>query len=192
MKLIKTLQIRFAPSKETYKSITELMCVKPTEEGVDNLDDHPPCDWRYEVVENEDDPNFDFINIFCDMLENKYEKLAELGIPKDDILFWYIYEYDQQCNMEFEPAEMKRLGDNGISLCVSCWESDEESEYEMDETETCCFCGESMNAENSVPLTIPVDQSYQMSQMIYSHKQCLSRVLDKGVALNPDIFEDRK
>jgi hypothetical protein len=28
------------------------------------------------------------------------------------------YEYDQQCGMEFQPKEMKRLGKSGIVMCI--------------------------------------------------------------------------
>jgi hypothetical protein len=28
--------------------------------------------------------------------------------------------------MEFDPTRLKRLGDNGIKLCISCWDSGEE------------------------------------------------------------------
>jgi hypothetical protein len=80
-----------------------------------------PNSWEYEVIDKEEDKYYDFINEFLDILETKYEKLAALGIERKDITFWYLYEYDQQCNMEFDPVRLKRLGDNGICLCISCW-----------------------------------------------------------------------
>lgn len=50
--------------------------------------------------------------------------LKEIGIDRDMISVWYLYKYDEQCNMEFSPERMKRLGDNGITLCISCWSSE--------------------------------------------------------------------
>ncbi len=79
--------------------------------------------WCFEVQEKESDEYFDFIHHFLDMLEGKYDQLKSMGISKEDISVWLLYEYDNQCNMEFLPDNLKRLGDNGISLCVSCWAS---------------------------------------------------------------------
>ncbi len=33
-----------------------------------------------------------------------------------------MYEYEQQCNMEFKPKIMKQIGNLGVVLCISCWE----------------------------------------------------------------------
>lgn len=79
------------------------------------------------MIEKDSDPYIDFINEFLDLLEGKYDQLLKIGIARDDITVWMLYEYDGQCNMEFLPEQMKRLGANGITLCVSCWESSEET-----------------------------------------------------------------
>ena len=79
--------------------------------------------WCLEVEESESDEYFDFINRFLDILEGKYEQLECIGISKKDISIWLLYEYEEQCNMEFLPVDLKRLGISGISLCISCWES---------------------------------------------------------------------
>lgn len=78
--------------------------------------------WKFIVVQTEKDEYYDFINNFLDFLEGKYDLLAHLGVEKEDILFWLYLEYDQQCNMEFDAARLKRLGDNGIGLCITCWQ----------------------------------------------------------------------
>ena len=62
------------------------------------------------------------IEYFLDLLEGNYEKLSLVGVERDDISIWLLYEYDQQCNMEFLPHNLKRMGENGIVLCVSCWQ----------------------------------------------------------------------
>jgi hypothetical protein len=51
-----------------------------------------------------------------------YDKLWRIGIRTEDITIWHIYEHDGQCNLEFDPQRMKRLGENGITLCVSCYQ----------------------------------------------------------------------
>ena len=77
--------------------------------------------WYFEVEEEEIDGYFDFIKYFIDILEEKYEQLKSIEISKEDISLWFLYGYENECNMEFLPSDLKRLGDNGISLCISCW-----------------------------------------------------------------------
>lgn len=123
MKSYDSLQINFTPSNETYDSITKIIGVKPTDKDFKNK---IPNTWTYQVIEEQNDPFYDFINKFLDLLEYKYDKLAEIRIKRSDISIWYLYEYDQQCNMEFDPTRLKRLGENGITLCISCWDSGQE------------------------------------------------------------------
>lgn len=84
--------------------------------------------WTYTVDTDDEEPYFDFINKFLDILEPKFNELNELGIDKSNITFWLLYEYDQQCGLEFHPQEMKRLGESGIVLCIDCWQLDKEIE----------------------------------------------------------------
>ncbi len=79
--------------------------------------------WELEIIENETDPYIDFINHFLDILENRYQLLKTIGIDKCDISFWYLNEYDNQCNMGFQPFQLKRMGEHEISLCISCQET---------------------------------------------------------------------
>ena len=103
-----------------YNAITNLLQLSPKK--VNQKDDFAYSIWTYEIEINGKDKPYDFINNFLDILEPKFEELVKIQIDKDDITFWFLYEYDQQCNMEFNPREMKRLGENEITLCVSCWE----------------------------------------------------------------------
>ena len=123
------LQISFSPNIETYNSITDLLGTKATNKDLTKFPLGIPGTWTHTVILNGQDPYFDFINNFLDILENKYEKLEDLGIQRNDISVWLFYEYDSQCNMEFDPLRLKRLGDNGITLCISCWDSG--LEYDM-------------------------------------------------------------
>ncbi|MFB2923190.1 hypothetical protein ACE1CB_32500 [Aerosakkonema sp. BLCC-F2] len=106
--------MRIDCEKEKIKLISEIL-------GVDNNSNNSY--WEQILVEEALDPPVDFIDIFLNLLEGKYQQLFLVGVQKDDISVWMYYEYDEQCNMEFSPEDMKRLGDNQITLCISCWES---------------------------------------------------------------------
>ncbi|MBX3165339.1 MAG: hypothetical protein KF900_12765 [Bacteroidetes bacterium] len=125
MKSYDKLEIHFDPSVDTFNKLTTILGVQPSDDFADFPNKIPSC-WTYEVVDDKPDEYFDFINIFLDILETKYADLEKLNIKRDDITVWMLYEYDQQCNMEFDPARLKRLGDNGIKLCISCWDSGKE------------------------------------------------------------------
>ena len=78
--------------------------------------------WVLEKDNTDSEIFYDYIKYFLDLLEEKYDKLCEFGIKNNDISIWYLYEYEEQCNMEFSPLNLKRMGENGITLCISCWE----------------------------------------------------------------------
>lgn len=103
------------PSEEHVEKASSLLGVKPNKE-LGHI-------WCFEVEQKEDDEYFDFVKNYLDMLEGKYDQLESIGISRDDISVWMLYKYEGQCNMEFLPKDLKRLGDNGIALCISCWES---------------------------------------------------------------------
>ena len=79
--------------------------------------------WGLEKIIGDDDMAFDFIGYFTDILKDNYDKLRDIGIEREDIAIWMLYEYDQQCNMEFSPKELSEIGNEGITLCISCWDS---------------------------------------------------------------------
>jgi hypothetical protein len=83
------------------------------------------CSWEFNLIQEKLDPPVDFVNTFLNILEGKYEELFKVGVEKSDITTWMYYEYDSQCNLEFSPQDLKRLGDNDISLCISCWQSND-------------------------------------------------------------------
>ena len=100
---------------DTYQKITHLLGVEPIEEKEYGV-------WTYSVDKEDESAPFDFINIFLDLLEPRFEKLGELGVTKNKILFWLLYAYEHQCALGFSPQEMQRLGANGIALNIDCWE----------------------------------------------------------------------
>ena len=79
--------------------------------------------WVYEVVEKQDDAPTNFIEAFIEILKGNFEQLEGIGISRERISIWMLYEYDSQCNFELLPKDLFLLGENKISLCVSCWES---------------------------------------------------------------------
>jgi len=99
-----------------YKKITQILNIEPAEE-----DDETYSLWTYAYEEDENDSYYDFINKFLDIIEPNVSKLQEIGIYKEDITFWMVYEYEHQCGMEFHPQEMKRLGESGIVMCIDCF-----------------------------------------------------------------------
>jgi len=121
MRYFHWLEIKFEPDSEVHKSITEILSLEPKVENPG--DQAEPSSWTYEVITENGDKYFDFINNFLDMLDKKFSALYEIGIRKENITFWLLYEYDQQCNLELDSIRMKRLGEAGITLCISCWDS---------------------------------------------------------------------
>ncbi|MDZ8070037.1 MAG: hypothetical protein RMY64_31260 [Nostoc sp. DedQUE08] len=91
--------------------------------GVDTTSNSNNSYWEQTLIEEALDPPVNFVDDFLNILEGKYQKLSIIGVNKDDITVWMYYEYDEQCNMSFSPEVMKRLGDNEITLCISCWEA---------------------------------------------------------------------
>jgi hypothetical protein len=105
----------------TYNKITNLLGLQPDKFVPNKISTDPYSIWTYSVNEDEAKEGAPFN--FLDILEPKFDELEKLGVAKSDITFWYLYEYEKQCSMEFHPAEMKRLGNCGIVLCVDCWET---------------------------------------------------------------------
>lgn len=83
--------------------------------------DHSSTGWSLTIEEQS--PQFlNALNVFIDLISSNLPKLNDCGITADMITFWFLYEYEQQCNMEFWPDVTRKIGDLGIVLCISCWE----------------------------------------------------------------------
>jgi hypothetical protein len=107
---------------EKFDGISKLLGLEPLPDDKENKFAEPYNLWTYQVVTADEDEYFDFINKFLDILEPNFVELEILGIKKGNILFWLMYEYDQQCAMGFHPQEMKRLGESGIHLNFDCFQ----------------------------------------------------------------------
>ena len=63
-----------------------------------------------------------FVESFIQKVLNSKNLLSKMGVNiPDDITFWCLYEYNNQCNLEFNSNILRKLGNNGIDLCISCW-----------------------------------------------------------------------
>ena len=111
MKYIYRLQIDFGDSKAS--DITKILGVEPTSVR------HTV--WELELTENEADQPINFVGRFMAILGGKFDALAVLGVRKNDVTVWLLYEYKGECNLEFSAQDMKVLGNSGVALCVSCW-----------------------------------------------------------------------
>ena len=118
------LYIDFEPNWETYNKVTEIIKRTPNKHEKTKFDktDEPSIWWLQLVEDEEKDNRIDFINIFLDLLEPNFDHLEKLGIKKENILIWLIYEYEHQCALGFNPKELERLGSNGIALNIDCHE----------------------------------------------------------------------
>jgi hypothetical protein len=79
--------------------------------------------WEISIIQDDSSGPVNYIDEFIGVLDGKYDSLSELGIQREDISVWRYYEYDQECNMEISPREMKLLSSNEVVLCISCWKS---------------------------------------------------------------------
>ena len=126
--------------RNTY--ILSIDCSKSNLESVDRIlentsDKKNGHTWELCLVEEESDPFINFINVFLDILAGKYDDLAQVGVERDNITIWRYYEYDRECNLEISPAKMKKLGEQGISLCISCWQSSGSNSSDLTNPDTC-------------------------------------------------------
>ena len=81
---------------------------------------YPEVSWGYKLkTKNQSYTNF--VDSFLKVLDGKYDDLQKIGIKRENISIWMIYEYEEQCNMEFSPKELKKLGENEITFCISCF-----------------------------------------------------------------------
>jgi hypothetical protein len=113
---ILTYELRINTEEKFYKKVSSIVELQP---------ESFKYGWSYEIVFEEQKEYYDIIAKLLDSLEGNYEELQKLGIGINDISIWLIYGYHNQCNMEFEPKTLERLGKRGITLCISCYEAGE-------------------------------------------------------------------
>lgn len=77
-------------------------------------------------LENAKDP----IIFYSNLVSEKMEALLKSGIDKDDIRFELLYEYNGQCNLELTSDQIQALTKTGLSINISCWESEYDQQEE--------------------------------------------------------------
>lgn len=103
--------LKIEASSDRYDQINKILSIAPSS---------TQYNWEYEISEDSDLYLKAFDHLLG-LIENKMDLLLEAGIQQDNISIWYIYEFEGQCNIEFVPDHLKRIGNIGISLCISCW-----------------------------------------------------------------------
>jgi hypothetical protein len=103
----------------------QIKCNKEQQEKLDFIlgksNDFSEVSWS--LVVEEDSPVFTTaLDHFSNLITNNLVKLKEIEVSMDMITFWVMYEYEQQCNLEFWPDMTKKIGELGVVLCISCWE----------------------------------------------------------------------
>lgn len=93
--------------------------------GVEGTAPEPDL-WCYSVEEGPEDEEYDFISEFLKILDGKQDALLRIGVNSNDIIIWYLYCHDGQCSFQFEPLQMKNLGEAGIKLCVVGYQNEQE------------------------------------------------------------------
>jgi hypothetical protein len=90
---------------QNFSKISKLMELEPND----------TYGWAYKFNET------NFMSIL-DKIEKKITHLNKIESLNDKIELWIYYEYEHQCNLEFDPLLLKRLGKMGCTLCISCWD----------------------------------------------------------------------
>mgnify|MGYP003565275533 CR=1 FL=1 len=106
--------LRIEVGEELYSFINTLLGVKSNSSSI----------WEIQFIQQEHDIYISYIDYFLSILEGKYRLLDTIGVTREDISIWILYEYENQCNLEFSPTELTKIGVQGITLCISCWEED--------------------------------------------------------------------
>jgi hypothetical protein len=108
--------LRIDSEKEKYDTVSQLIGVMPT--SIEAF-------WDLSIEEDSIPQGSSLygtaLSYFLNLIEKSISNLNQIGVAADDISIWYYYEYEGECNMEFSPDTLKRLGVNGITLCISCW-----------------------------------------------------------------------
>lgn len=98
--------------------------------GLNNMADSGDKDiWMHYHTDDQLDNAKDPIIFYSNLVSEKMEALLRSGIDKEDIRFELLYEYYGQCNLELTSNQIQALTKTGLSINISCWES----EYDQQE-----------------------------------------------------------
>ena len=103
-------------------SITNIKQIEAVNSILRIKSNYPEAGWGLEIVKDDNELGLNFIDYFLSIIEGKSSQLKNINITDDDISIWVLYEYQDQCNLEFTSTDLKKIGNAGVSLCISCWE----------------------------------------------------------------------
>lgn len=106
------------------------------------------------------------------------EESSEIGF------YLNVYDNHNKCITDYlqDTEQMTKefaLEEFGVPL--NSWKTED---YAM-----CCFCGDSLPIDKAIQLSIFIENGSIESQTIFSHKQCLNKVLHKSVLRHPDLLD---
>ena len=108
MEIYCSLRIRTKSNVEIVNKIMK----KKSHEKYDNC-------WKIDIKATKNKSYWEVLNTLIDLVEKNIPKLQLEGIEKDDITLWMLCEFSGQCNLEFNPKTLERIGNNGITFCIS-------------------------------------------------------------------------
>lgn len=111
MKTYCSLRIRI---KGNIQSVNKIMGIK-SRAKFSNL-------WIFDIQASKKKSYWDVLNTFIDLIDSKFQELHLENIERKDITIWLICEYIEQCNLEFNPMILEKIGKIGITLCISCYQ----------------------------------------------------------------------
>lgn len=75
--------------------------------------------WEYSIEDG-----MGTLNTIIHLWVKNKTSLEQLDLKREDIVLWLFIAYENQCNMEFSPTDLKALSDAELHFCISCWEKD--------------------------------------------------------------------
>jgi hypothetical protein len=78
--------------------------------------------WTFDYTQH------DYSNYFKKIIHPNINLIRKYLYGDHPISVWILYEYEDQCNIELLPSDIKNLASFDAVLCISCWESDSMSE----------------------------------------------------------------
>lgn len=117
-KIIYKLQIKSSSIEKTEK-LSNLLSIK--ESKISGFS------WILEKVDDFKGEYFDIIDYYIKILIKNSNLFKSSEFNNTEITLWILYEYKNQCNLEFSSVDLKKISDLGIHLCISCWEEQSKS-----------------------------------------------------------------
>lgn len=88
------------------------------------------------VFETDQLINYYELKWLLDLIQSHIDELLNAGVSFESSQIWMNYGYFNQCNMQFDSLILKRIGDLGLTMCVSCYEDKNLSNRESFKSET--------------------------------------------------------